>query len=160
MVKVKVTHYSPGRDLRAPRSWDSQDLVVRSKDRMPILPGDKHGNLSYVYWTVHHLTSWINWTNLMSLYESFVLLNIFRVLLHSSSGAGDCMWVCCSVSVCTGVLVRFGWCRVVSECRLVHVVLQPAFGYHPTPAEPHQYTNTHPNRAVHPHTVTSSWGWM
>jgi hypothetical protein len=25
---------------------------------------------------------------------------------------------------------------------------QPAFGYHPTPAEPHQYTNTHPNRYV------------
>jgi hypothetical protein len=28
--------------------------------------------------------------------------------------------VYCSVSVCTGVLVRFGWSRVVSECRLVH----------------------------------------
>ena len=26
---------------------------------------------SYGYWTAHHLTSWINWTNLMSLYESF-----------------------------------------------------------------------------------------
>jgi len=31
------------------------------------------------------------------------------------------MWVYCSVSVCTGVLVRFGWSRVVSECRLEHV---------------------------------------
>ena len=58
-------------------------------------------NVSYVYWTVHHLTSWINWTNLMSLYESFLLLNMFRMLLHSSSGAGDYMWVCCTVSVCT-----------------------------------------------------------
>ena len=37
------------------------------------------------------LTSWINWTNLMSLYEIFLLLNMFRMLLHSSSGAGDCM---------------------------------------------------------------------
>ena len=54
---------------------------------------------SYVYWTVHHLTSWINWTNLMSLYEGFLLLNMFRMLLHSSSGAGDCMWVYCSVQV-------------------------------------------------------------
>jgi len=36
---------------------------------------------------------------------------------------------------------------------LVH---QPTFGYHPTPAEPHQYTSTHRNRAVHPHTVASS----
>jgi len=39
----------------------------------------------------------------------FLLLNMFRMLLHSSSGAGDCMWVYCSVLVCTGVLVRFGW---------------------------------------------------
>ena len=56
----------------------------------------------------------------MSLYESFLLLNMFRMLLHSSSGADDCMWVYCSVSVCTGVLVLFGWSRVVSECRLEH----------------------------------------
>jgi len=81
------------------------------------------------------VTCWINWTNLMSLYESFVLLNMFRMLLHSSSGADECMWVYCSVSVCTGVLVRFGWSRVVSECRLEH------------------YT-------VHLHTVAGSWGWM
>jgi hypothetical protein len=117
---------------------------------------------SCAYWTLHHLTSWINWTNLMSLYESFLLLNMFQMLLHSSSGNGDCMWVYCSVKidvyalascllvsvylwvywsvacyyivlwmcsivlckgyhvpvwVCTGVLVRFGWSRVVSECR-------------------------------------------
>ena len=113
--------------------------------------------LTLLYW-FHSRTSlcssWINWTNLMSLYESFLLLNMFRMLLHSSSGADDCMWVywsvmidvyalascllvsvylwdywfvacyynvpwMCSVvlckgyhvpvSVCTGVLVRFGW---------------------------------------------------
>ena len=32
---------------------------------------------------------------------------MFRMLLHSSSVADDCMWVYRSVSVCTGVLVRF-----------------------------------------------------
>jgi hypothetical protein len=32
----------------------------------------------------------------MSLYESFLLLNMFRMLLHSSSGAGDCMYVYCT----------------------------------------------------------------
>ena len=26
-------------------------------------------SISYVYWTVHHRTSWIDWTNLMSLYQ-------------------------------------------------------------------------------------------
>ena len=75
--------------------------------------------LELVVWC--YLFSWINWTNLMSLYESFSLLNMFRMLLHSSSGVGDCMWVYCSVSVCTGVLVWFGWSRVVSGCRLEHL---------------------------------------
>ena len=32
----------------------------------------------YVYWTVHHLTSWINWTNLMSLYETFYCSTCFE----------------------------------------------------------------------------------
>ena len=62
----------------------------------------------------------------MSLYESFLLLNMFRMLLHSSSGADDCY---VGVLLCFGVYsVR----RVISECRLEHytrVVLQPAFGY-------------------------------
>jgi hypothetical protein len=43
---------------------------------------------------------------LMSLYESFLLLNMFRMLFHSSSGAGDCMWVYCSVS--SGIRVQVG----------------------------------------------------
>jgi len=50
----------------------------------------------------------------MSLYESFLLLNMFRV------------------------------------------VLQPAFGYHPTPTEPHQFSSTHRNRTVDLQTVSSS----
>ena len=59
--------------------------------------------LCYVYWTVHQLTSWIIWTEVMSLYmKVFLLLNMFRMLLHSSSGTGDCMYVHCSVPVCTG----------------------------------------------------------
>ena len=49
--------------------------------------------------TIKWHTSWINWTNLMSLYESFLLLNMFRMLLLSSSGADDCMWVYCSVMI-------------------------------------------------------------
>ena len=71
----------------------------------------------------------------MSLYESILLLNMFRMLLHSSSGADDCMWVYCSVSVCTGVLVRFGWSRAVSECRLEHVYTNT-----PVHTETEQYT--------------------
>ena len=59
---------------------------------------------------------------------------MFRMLLHSSLGADDCMWVYCSVSVCTGVLVRFGWSRVVSEGRLEHYRA-------PTCTETEQYTH-------------------
>jgi hypothetical protein len=36
------------------------------------------------------------------------------------------------------------------------LVRQTALEYHPTPAEPHQYTSTHRNRAVHRHTVAIS----
>jgi len=103
---------------------------------------------SYVYWTVHHLTSWIHWTNLMLLYESFLLLNIFRMLLHSSSGASDCTYVNCPVSVCTGVLVRFGCSRVVSELRLEHCsaptcIRIPPYSSRTAPI--HQYTPKHNN---------------
>jgi len=55
----------------------------------------------------------------MSLYESVLLPNMFRMLFHSSSVADDSIYVYCSVSVCTGVLVWFGRNRVESECKLV-----------------------------------------
>jgi hypothetical protein len=42
--------------------------------------------------------------------------------IHPHEPATVCR--CIVVSVCTAVLVRFGWSRVVSECRLVH--LSPA----------------------------------
>ena len=35
----------------------------------------------------------------VTLWKFFLLLNMFRMLLHSSSGAGDCMWVYCSVMI-------------------------------------------------------------
>jgi hypothetical protein len=98
--------------------------------------------------------SWINWNNLMSLYESYFIAqhvsNVITFILRSRR-----LYV--GVLFCIGVLVRFGWSRVVYECRLVH---QPAPGYHPTPAEPYQYTSTQRNRTIHLHTVVRSWGWM
>ena len=77
--------------------------------------------VSFVYWTVHHLISWINWTSLMSLYESFLLLNMFRMLLHSSSGAGDCMWVYCLLcnDRCLCISVLF-----VGECLFVGLLVR------------------------------------
>jgi hypothetical protein len=71
------------------------------------------------------------------------MLKMFRMLLLSSSGVDDCMWVYCSVSVCTGVLVRFGWSRVVSECKLKHFTAEtytriPPYSSWTAPI--HQYT--------------------
>jgi hypothetical protein len=98
------------------------------------------------------VSNWINWTNLMSLYESFLFLNMFRMLLHSSSGADDCMCVC----VCTALF----WCVVVYWCGSAGVGWYPNAGWSTTCHYYHQYTSRHRNRAVHPHAVVSSWGWM
>jgi hypothetical protein len=66
---------------------------------------------SYVFWTVHHLNSWIKReTNLMSLAILFpyLMLNNFRMLIHPFSGACDLFaelfhGLCCSGKVSVGV---------------------------------------------------------
>ena len=64
-------------------------------------------------------------TNLMSLALLFhyLLLNMFGMLVHPSSGACDLFVelfhvLYCSGSMCVGVTVWFGWGGVVSLCRL------------------------------------------
>ena len=59
----------------------------------------------------------------------YLLLKMFRMLVHPSSGACDLLWIyfmCCSVSMCVGVTMWFGWGGVVSLCRLKH-----CFSLHP-----------------------------
>jgi len=73
----------------------------------------------------------------------YLMLNMFRMLVHPSSGACDLFvelfhGLYCSGSMCVGVTVWFGWGGVVSLCRLKH----------PTPAEPHRNTKTHRTRAI------------
>ena len=55
----------------------------------------------------------------------YLLLNMFRMLIHSSSGACDLFVelfheLYCSDSMCVGVRLWFGWDGVVSVCRLKH----------------------------------------
>ena len=51
----------------------------------------------------------------------YLLLNIFRMLVHPSSGACDLFHVLyCSGSMCADVTVWFGWGGVVSLRRLKH----------------------------------------
>ena len=62
--------------------------------------------------------SWIKIDKLMSLGLFYFLFNVFRMLVHSSSGACDCVWVYCSGSMCVGVTVWFGWGGVVSPTHI------------------------------------------
>jgi len=55
----------------------------------------------------------------------YLMLNIFRMLIHPSLGA------------CGGI-------RMQAEA----LVPQPAYGYHTTPAKPQRNTNTHRTRAI------------
>jgi len=52
----------------------------------------------------------------------YLMLNMFRMLIHPSSGA----------------------------CDLFVELFQPASGYHTTPAKPQRNTNTHRTRAIQP----------
>jgi hypothetical protein len=82
----------------------------------------------YVYWTVQHLDSWIKrdqidvtWFLLI-----YLMLIMFRVLIHPSSGACDLFvelfhGLYCSGTMCVGVTLWFGWGGVVSGCRLKRV---------------------------------------
>jgi len=80
---------------------------------------------SYVYWIVHHLDIEYRETNLMSLVLLFLylLLNMFRMLIHPSSGPCDLFvelfhGLYCSGSMCFGVMLWIVCGGVVSVCRL------------------------------------------
>jgi hypothetical protein len=59
----------------------------------------------------------------LALLFHYLALNMFRILVHPSSGACDlfvelCHGLYCSGSMCVGVTLWFGWGGVVSGCRL------------------------------------------
>jgi len=64
----------------------------------------------------------------------YLMLNMFRMLIHPSSGARDLF-----------LELFHGLCCVVSVCRL-----KPAYGYYTTTAKPQRNTNTHRTRATQP----------
>jgi len=82
----------------------------------------------------------------LALLFHYLLLNMFRMLVHPSSGACDLFdelfhGLYCSGTMCVVVTLWFGWGGVV---------LQPAYGYHTTPAKPKRNTNTHRTRTIQP----------
>jgi len=59
----------------------------------------------------------------LALLFPYLTLNMFRMLIHPSSGALDLFvelvqGLYCSGSMCVSVTLRFGWGGVVFECRL------------------------------------------
>jgi len=77
----------------------------------------------------------------LALLFPYLLLNMFRMLIHSSSGACDLFdelfhGLYCSGLMCVGVTLWYGWGGVVSGCRLK-----------PAPQPNHNVTRT---RAIQP----------
>ena len=69
------------------------------------------------------VTVWFGWGGVVSLCRVKYSFNMFRMLVHPSSGACDLFvalfhGLCCSGSMCVGVTVCFGWGGVVSLCRV------------------------------------------
>ena len=64
----------------------------------------------------------------LALLFHYLMLNMFRMLIHPSLGACDLFvelfhgLYCCG-KMCVGVTLWFGWGGVVSVCRLKHYVL-------------------------------------
>ena len=61
----------------------------------------------------------------LALLFHYLTLNMFRMLIHPSSGACDLFvelfrGLYCSGSMCVGVTLRLGWDGVVSVCWLKH----------------------------------------
>jgi len=79
----------------------------------------------------------------LALLFHYLMLNVFRMLIHLSSGACDLFvelfhGLYCSGSMCGN--------RMQAEA----LVPQPAYGYHTTTAKPQRNTNTHPTRTIQP----------
>jgi len=86
----------------------------------------------------------------LALLFHYLLFNMFRMLIHPSSGACDLFvelfhGLYCSGKMSVIVTLWFGWGGVVYGCRL-----KPALVYHTSPAKAQRNTNTHQTRAIQP----------
>ena len=63
----------------------------------------------------------------LALLFHYLMLNMFRMLIHPSSGACDLFVDLLSGSMCVGVTLWFGCGGVVSVCRLKHYLMLNMF---------------------------------
>ena len=74
------------------------------------------------------VTLWFGWGGLVSGCRLNIMINMFRMFIHSSSGASDLFvelfhGLYCSGTLCVGVTLWFGWGGVVSGCRHISSIL-------------------------------------
>jgi len=113
--------------------------------------------LSYVYWTVHHLDSWIKRDQLdvtcfiISLFNAYhvsdINTSILRTLRLICWVISWLLWFWFNVCWCY-VVVWLWWCGIRMQTEAL--VPQPAYGYHTTPGKPQRNTNIHRTRAIQP----------
>ena len=91
----------------------------------------------------------------LALLFHYLMLNMFGMLIHPSSGTCDLFvelfhGLYCSGSMCVGIMLWFGWGGVVwypyADLSL-HTDTTP---HHTNTAKPQRNTNTHRTRAIQP----------
>ena len=101
---------------------------------------------SYVYWTVHHLDSWIKRDQLHVTRFFISLFNAQHVSDVNTSILRSLRLICWVIAWV--VLLWFDACGIRMQAEAL--VLQPASGYHTIPAKPQCNTNTHRTRVIQP----------
>ena len=113
---------------------------------------------SYVYWTVHHLDSWVKRDQLDVTCFIVSLFNAQHVSDVNTSILRSLRLMCWVISwivliwfdVCwCYVVVWPWWCGIRRQAEALQV-FQPAYGYHTTTAIPQHNTNTHRTRSIQP----------
>jgi len=91
----------------------------------------------------------------LALLFHYLILNMFRMLIHPSSGTCHLFvelfhgFLLFWFDVCwCYVVVWLGWCGIRMQAEAL--VPQPAYGYHTTTAKPQRNTNTHRTRVIQP----------
>ena len=114
-------------------------------------------SVSYVYWNLHHLDSWVKRDQLDVTCFIISLFNAQHVSDVNTSIIRSLRLICLVISwvvllwfdVCwCYVVVWLGWCGIRMQAEAL--VPQPTPGYHTTPAKPQRNTNTHRTRSIQP----------
>ena len=107
---------------------------------------------SYVYWTVHHLDSWVKRDQLDVTCFIISLFNVEHVSDVNTSILRSLRLICWVISEVVLIWFDVYWCYVVVWlwwCG-IRMQVEPAYGYRTTPAKPQHNTNTHRTRSIQP----------